>query len=101
MVVLDIGGDIGALVVTTPASLAGVEIEICPAGARTQPADDGADWWSGDWHAHGHSHAHGRAWPHVAVMSRPTSEGRPQQRSSPGCGPVSTRSGCDRLNPPR
>ena len=32
-VVLDIGGDVGALVVHMPAELAGIEIEICPAGA--------------------------------------------------------------------
>ncbi len=31
-VLLDIGGDIGALIVHTPPSLAGVEIEISPAG---------------------------------------------------------------------
>ncbi len=85
MVVLDIGGDIGALVVSAPASLAGAEIEICPAGARGETPDDGTGWWEGEWHAHspehghspdhGHSHGHGPAWPHVAVLSRPTSEG--------------------------
>jgi hypothetical protein len=31
-VLLDIGGDVGALVLQMPASLAGTEIEICPAG---------------------------------------------------------------------
>ncbi len=34
MVVLDIGGAIGALLVSVPAALAGAEIEICPAGRR-------------------------------------------------------------------
>jgi hypothetical protein len=40
-VLLDIGDGVGALVVRMPASLAGTEIEICPAGedraARTRP----------------------------------------------------------------
>jgi hypothetical protein len=31
-VLLDIGGDVGAAVVTMPAELAGLEIEVCPAG---------------------------------------------------------------------
>lgn len=34
-VVLDIGDGVGALVVTTPPSLAGVEIEIAPRGSRS------------------------------------------------------------------
>ena len=77
MVVLDIGGDIGALVVMAPSAMAGVEIEICPAGARDEPPDDGRGWWQGDWHSHAHSHEHGHthanapAWPHVAVVGRP------------------------------
>jgi len=32
-VVVDIGGTVGAIVVTTPESLDGAEIEICPVGA--------------------------------------------------------------------
>jgi hypothetical protein len=32
-VVVDIGGDVGALIIDTPAALAGVEIEISPAGS--------------------------------------------------------------------
>jgi hypothetical protein len=75
MVVLDIGGDIGALVVTAPAAMAGVEIEICPAGARERQPDDGRGWWQGDWHNHphdhDHDHDHAAAWPHVAVVGRP------------------------------
>jgi len=35
-VVIDIGGDIGALVVTTRAALEGAEIEICPVGSLTR-----------------------------------------------------------------
>jgi len=105
MVVLDIGGDIGALVVTAPRSLAGNEIEICPAGRRAQTPDEGADWWDGDWrshshqheheHAHqhapgdaapghGHSHGHGPAWPHVAVIARPVAIGTEYSAVYPG-----------------
>jgi hypothetical protein len=82
MVVLDIGGDVGALVVSTPPSLAGSEIEICPAGARSQPPDDGAGWWQGEWHAH--AHAGGPAWPHVGVVNRPTSDGSSWAAVFPG-----------------
>lgn len=48
-VMLDIGGDIGALVVEMPATMEGVEVEIRPAGS----GDD--------------DHHH----PHVAVVARP------------------------------
>ncbi len=78
MVVLDIGGDIGALVVSAPPAMVGLEIEICPAGARDGEPDDGGDWWQGEWRAHSHpagitaDHAHHHsAWPHVAVLGRP------------------------------
>jgi hypothetical protein len=78
MVVLDIGGDIGALVVSAPAELAGREIEICPSGARHDVPDEGGDWWQGEWRSHSHPsgtgahvHHHGSAWPHVAVLGRP------------------------------
>lgn len=81
-VVLDIGGDIGAVIVSTPPQMAGTEIEICPSGRRDQPPDDGVGWWQGDWHNHSHQHtprstgqAHGPAWPHVAVIARPTPTG--------------------------
>lgn len=66
-VVLDIGGDIGALIVSAPAELDGVEIEIRP----TSPADptgthghhhDGPDA------QHDHEHRH---LLHVAVLGRP------------------------------
>ncbi len=88
MVVLDIGADIGALVLTAPPTMAGVEIEICPSGARHSRPDEGAGWWNGRWrhHAHAapttsepHEHSHGDsanpAWPHVAVIARPTPDG--------------------------
>lgn len=59
-VVLDIGGDIGALVVTTPAAMDGVEVEIVPTGTRRDP---------------GHDPGHGHGAPvHVAVIRRPVGE---------------------------
>ncbi len=48
-VLLDIGGDVGALVVTTPAAMVGVEVEVRREGGP-------------------HQHAHH---PHVAVVNRP------------------------------
>jgi hypothetical protein len=54
-VLLDIGGDVGALVVTMPATMVDVEIEIRPV--------------SGQLHSHGHG-GHGHH-PHVAVVERP------------------------------
>lgn len=93
MVVLDIGGDIGALIVSTGQQMAGWEIEICPTGARDQVPDEGADWWDGDWHSHphrhgdrshDHDHAAGPAWPHVAVIARPTPGGSEHCAVFPG-----------------
>ena len=49
-VLLDIGGDVGALVVTTPSTMLGEEVEIRPL--------------AGPVHGHGHL-------PHVAVVDRP------------------------------
>lgn len=76
-VVLDIGGEIGALVLVMPADLTAAEIEICPAGHRDQVPDEGGDWWQGEWRGrHGHRHhTSGPAWPHVAVVARPLSTG--------------------------
>lgn len=54
-VMLDIGGDIGALVVTMPAGMEGDEVEIRPADLH---------------HGQGHEHH-----PHVAVVNRPTLSG--------------------------
>ncbi len=92
MVVLDIGGDVGALVVSMPAELVGMEIEICPSGARGGVPDEGADWWDGDWHSdhhHDHSeadhqHEHQAAWPHVAVIARPSPTGTQNSAVYPG-----------------
>lgn len=54
-VLLDIGGDIGALVVTVPARMAGAEVEIRPVDATAR---------AGVHH-----------FPHVAVVGRPTPNG--------------------------
>jgi len=56
-VMLDIGGDVGALVVEMPVTLVGVEIEIRPVGSGT--ADNHGD----------HPHH-----PHVAVVARRAGE---------------------------
>lgn len=89
MVVLDIGDDIGALVVSTPPSMAGVEIEICPAGARDDTPDEGHGWWQGEWRSHHHPHPHDQhslapSWPHVAVLARPTPNGTQYAAIYPG-----------------
>jgi hypothetical protein len=95
MVVLDIGGDVGALVISAPAELAGAELEICPSGARETTPDEGAGWWQGEWrahehehgHSHGqdaHSHARGPSWPHVAVLARPSPAGPRHAAVFPG-----------------
>ncbi|GAA2134220.1 hypothetical protein [Nocardioides bigeumensis] len=55
-VLLDIGGDVGALVVAMPPEMTGLEVEIRPAG----------------WVAQEGVHVHH---PHVAVVVRPTPEG--------------------------
>ena len=94
MVVLDIGGDVGALVVSTPATMAGVEIEICPSGSRGEEPDEGHEWWDGEWRTHhhpspdgqlDHSHHHDHAaWPHVAVIARPSPRGVQHTAVYPG-----------------
>jgi hypothetical protein len=60
-VLLDIGGDVGALVVAMPPSMVGAEIEIEAANGGHQ---------HGHQHEHGHQHGHGHR-PHVAVVDRP------------------------------
>lgn len=61
-VLLDIGGDVGALVVTMPAGVEGLEVEIRPEGTGSAT------------HAHDHHHddqgGHSHH-PHVAVVNRP------------------------------
>ena len=63
---LDIGGDVGALVVTMPPALVGTEIEIAAVGGHHHGHAHG--------HHHGHDHAHGHR-PHVAVVDRPVTDG--------------------------
>jgi hypothetical protein len=72
-VLLDIGGEIGALVVTMPAFTVGLEVEIRPldgqqAGAKAHGHDDMHD------HLHDHLHDHEHL-AHVAVVARPVAEG--------------------------
>ncbi len=95
-VVLDIGGDIGALIIDMPAALAGAEIEARPIGGKAKEAFDAAtianvgfvrfgdledDHARSDHsdvdHHHSHSHIHpaGPALVHVAVLGRPGSAG--------------------------
>lgn len=65
-VLLDIGGDVGALVVTMPASMVGVEVDIRRLGSeegRAGHLDGEHD------HTHGHTHGHWHR-PHVAVVER-------------------------------
>jgi hypothetical protein len=64
-VLLDIGGDVGALVVEMPASTVGLEVEIRPLGEQPVHA-----------HAPGAGHAHGGVHlAHVAVVARPVGDG--------------------------
>ncbi|MET9272038.1 hypothetical protein [Kribbella sp. NPDC003557] len=72
-VLLDIGGDIGALVVRMPAELDGQEIELRPAGHTTVAGSHhGHGHGHGDGHGDGHGHG---ALPHVAVVPRPSPAG--------------------------
>lgn len=80
-VMLDVGGDIGAIVLYLTQDLEGAEIEISPvdtedggehdhghdhAQDHAQDHDDSQDHD----HDHGHGHGHGHT-PHVAVVGRP------------------------------
>ena len=65
-VMLDIGGDVGALVVSMPLAMVGLEIEIEPVGGAAPEHDHE--------HGHGHGHGHGHR-PHVAVVDRPVTDG--------------------------
>jgi hypothetical protein len=60
-VLLDIGGDVGALVVTMPRAMVDTQVEIRPAGVA---------------HRHpGHAHHDGGHLAHVAVVERPVADG--------------------------
>lgn len=102
-VVLDIGGDHGALIVVMPADMDGLEVEIIPTGTDARSADAvGAAGATDDQvpahdhshdhdhsqphdHSHDHSHDHTHSQPHgsdiaalpphVAVVARPTPSG--------------------------
>jgi len=102
-VVLDIGGDIGALIVVMPAEMEDLEVEIVPTGTDARPPESidpenaaGTQAHSHAQHEHGHEHGpehdhdhdhvhdHGgsqsthptaAAPPHVAVVGRPTPGG--------------------------
>jgi hypothetical protein len=84
-VLLDIGGDVGALVVAMPASMIGVEIEISPVGGlrhghhghhhgHDHGHHHGHDHGHDHGHHHGHDHGHDHR-PHVAVVNRPVTDG--------------------------
>lgn len=60
-VVLDIGGDVGALIVVMPPEMDGVEVEIIPTGTDTRPPDVLESDVSNSDHRHHHLHAHDHA----------------------------------------
>jgi hypothetical protein len=62
-VLLDIGDDIGAVVVAMPAEMEGVEVEIRPVDGQVHHHH----------HQDGHGHDHH---PHVAVVNRPVAGGQ-------------------------
>jgi len=72
-VMLDIGGDIGAVVVIMPLDLVGQEVDILAEGqdlAAGLDHDHADEQGRADEHGHGHGHGHGHR-PHVAVVRRP------------------------------
>lgn len=74
-VVLDIGGDIGALVIAMPAGLIGSEIEARPvaglalAGVHTHSHSHSHSHGPGQAHSHEHADGHGSL-VHVGVLER-------------------------------
>ena len=73
-VLLDIGGDVGALVVSMPPAMVGVEIEIAPVGGMEPEHGHEHEHGHDHGHGHGHGHEHGHR-PHVAVVDRPVTDG--------------------------
>jgi hypothetical protein len=69
-VLLDIGGDVGALVVTMPRAMVDTEVEIRPVGVAHHLGH--ADHDGGHL---GHAHHHGGHLAHVAVVERPVADG--------------------------
>jgi hypothetical protein len=70
-VLLDVGGNVGALLVMMPASMEGVEIEI----RRSQPDRDSPAADLHHHHPHSHNHGDQSHLTHVEVLPRPTSGG--------------------------
>jgi hypothetical protein len=75
-VLLDIGGEVGALVVTMPDGMVGTEVEIRPVGVEGSHSH-GHDHRHSHHHDHGGDHEHpaGEHLAHVAVVNRPIGEG--------------------------
>ncbi|HET7431698.1 MAG TPA: hypothetical protein VFJ89_09350 [Nocardioides sp.] len=71
-VLLDIGGDVGALVVAMPSSTVGLEVEIRPLDGQHVPGAHAHPHEHGTEHGHGHEHGH---LAHVAVVARPVAAG--------------------------
>ncbi len=69
-VLLDIGGNVGALMVDLQADMAGVEVGILPTGTPR-----GHHRVHGHSHDQDHDHDHAHHQPHVAVVARPTAAG--------------------------
>lgn len=72
MVMLDIGGDVGAVVLHLPASLEGAEVEIEGADGSSVQTLGGGHVHPHD-HDHDHDHDHPHR-PHVAVVGRPVGD---------------------------
>ena len=66
-VALNIGGDVGALIVVMPDAMVGAEVEIRPEGLTPPPSEREPHSHSHD-HDHDHPHVH---YLHVAVVGRP------------------------------
>jgi hypothetical protein len=70
-VLLDIGDDVGALVVTMPEATVGLEVEIRPIGTEgVQHFNPHPHDHAHEGHAHDHDHGHDHL-VHVAVVPRP------------------------------
>jgi hypothetical protein len=74
-VLLDIGGEIGALVVTMPTGMVGTEVEIRPVGGEGSHAHGHVHRHDEHGHGHEHEHEHGDHLAHVAVVNRPVGDG--------------------------
>jgi hypothetical protein len=72
-VLLDIGGDVGAVVLYLPADWEGAEVEYQRRDGRPVAHDHPHDHSHNDPHDHPHDHPGGHR-PHVAVVGRPVGE---------------------------